>query len=193
MALSKSEYESAAKSLEVDTPSVIAIATVESGGDGFYDNGEVKILFERHIFYRQLVKNRGQKFADATYKSDPDICNPVAGGYGKFSEQHPKLRRAEKFDKTSAREACSWGGFQVLGSNWPDLGYTSVQALVNDAMTDEGQLRMFVRFIKSKPSVWKALKAHDWVGVAKGYNGPSYAKNNYDTKLAQEYKKAGGK
>jgi len=193
MAITKQAYEKAAKDLGVDVPAVMAVAAVESSGNGYYDNGEVKILFERHIFYRQLVKNCGQAFADKTYRSNPDICNPIAGGYGKFSEQHPKLRKAEQIHKVSAREACSWGAFQVLGSNWPDLGYKSVQELVNDAFSDEGQLNMFVRFIKSKKSVWDALKRHDWVGVAKGYNGPSYAKNNYDTKLKSEYEKAGGK
>lgn len=193
MAITKQAYEKAARDLGVDVPAVMAVAAVESSGNGYYDNGEVKILFERHIFYRQLVKNRGKALADKTYRSDPDICNPTPGNYGKFSEQHPKLRRAEQIDKVSAREACSWGAFQVLGSNWPDLGYSSVQDLVNDAFSDEGQLDMFVRFIKSKKSVWDALKKHDWAGVAKGYNGPSYAKYDYDTKLATEYRKAGGK
>lgn len=193
MALTRQSYEQAAKDLGVDVPAVIAIATVESGGDGFYDNGEVKILFERHVFYRRLVKKKGKAYADSIYKSKPDICNPTGGGYGKFAEQHPKLRRAEQIDKESAREACSWGAFQVLGENWPDLGYTSVQALVNDAVTDEGQLRMFVRFIKSKKSVWDALKAHNWAKVAAGYNGSSYEDFDYDTKLEKAYKEAGGK
>ncbi|NBT89135.1 MAG: DUF3380 domain-containing protein, partial [Flavobacteriaceae bacterium] len=31
------------------------------------------------------------------------------------------------------------------------------------------------------------LKAKDWAGFAKGYNGPAYAKNAYDTKLAGAY------
>lgn len=193
MAISKQAFESAAKDLGVDVPAIMAIAVVESQGDGFYDNGEIKILFERHIFYKRLVATRGKAFADAQYKANPDICNPSPGGYGKFSEQHPKLRRAEAIDKTCAREACSWGAFQVLGSNWASLGYSSVQALVNDAVTDEGQLRMFVRFIKANKTVWDGLKAHDWRAVAKGYNGPSYEKFNYHTKLADEYKKAGGK
>ena len=192
MAVSNQAYEAAATELDVDVPAVMAIAAVESQGNGFYDNGEVKILFERHIFYKQLKKNRGQALADSTYKAQPDICNPSAGGYGKFSEQHPKLRRAEQVDKTSAREACSWGAFQVLGRNWPDLGYASVQELVNDAFSDEGQLRMFVRFIKTKKGLLAALKAHNWPEVAAAYNGPSYKQFHYDTKLAQEFEKAGG-
>jgi N-acetylmuramidase len=32
-----------------------------------------------------------------------------------------------------------------------------------------------------------ALKKHDWAGFAQAYNGPGYAANNYDTKIAAEY------
>ncbi len=193
MPISEKAFSRAASNVGVDIPSIKAIAEVESQGDGFYDNGEVKILFERHIFYQQLVKARGKAYADSVYKSNPDICNPVAGGYGKYSEQHPKLRRAEVFDKTSAREACSWGAFQVLGSNWKSLGYNSVQDLVNDAYSDDGQLEMLVRFLKANPSIISAIKSKDWAEVARRYNGPSYSKNNYDTKLRDAYKKFGGK
>lgn len=193
MPISNDAFSKAASSLGVNIAAIKAIAEVESQGNGFYDNGEVKILFERHIFYQQLVKARGKAYADSVYKSNPDICNPVAGGYGKFSEQHPKLRRAEAFDKTSAREACSWGAFQVLGSNWKSLGYNSVQDLVNDAFSDDGQLNMLVRFLKANPAIIAAMNRKDWAEVARRYNGPSYAKNNYDTKLADAYKKFGGK
>lgn len=193
MAISNAAFEKAAKELGVEVASLKAIDEVESHGNGFYDNGEVKILFERHIFYRQLIKNRGQTLADATYRKQPDICNPVGGGYGKFSEQHPKLRRAELVDKQSAREACSWGAFQILGSNWKSLGYDSVQQLVNDAFSDQGQLNMLVKFLKSNPAIITALKAKDWAGVARRYNGPSYKQFNYDTKLRDAYLKHSGK
>ena len=33
------------------------------------------------------------------------------------------------------------------------------------------------------------LAAHDWAGFARGYNGPGYAQNAYDTKLAAAYRK----
>ena len=35
----------------------------------------------------------------------------------------------------------------------------------------------------------KALKAKDWAGFAKMYNGPNYQINDYDTKLAAAYRR----
>lgn len=193
MTISNEAFNKAASTLGVNVAAIKAIAEVESQGNGFYDNGEVKILFERHIFYQRLKISRGKDFADSVYRNSPDICNPVGGGYGKFSEQHPKLRRAEVIDKQCAREACSWGAFQVLGSNWESLGYSSVQGLVNDAFSDDGQLSMLVRFLKANPPIIQAMLAKDWAGVARRYNGPNYKQNNYEIKLADAYKKYGGK
>src|SRR5690606_23743940 len=33
------------------------------------------------------------------------------------------------------------------------------------------------------------LRVHNWKGFAKGYNGPAYAENQYDTKLAAFFAK----
>lgn len=36
---------------------------------------------------------------------------------------------------------------------------------------------------------YNELQRKDWAGFARGYNGPGYAKNRYDIKLANAYKK----
>ena len=189
---SESDFQKAATDLGITPAHIKAFAEVESSGDGFLPTGEPKILFERHVFYQRLVKNRGQSFADTVRKTDPDICNPSAGGYGKYSEQHPKLQRAVAIDRPSALESCSWGAFQVMGYHWTTCGYNSVQGLVNAAYSESGQLDMLVRFLKANPGIIHALRAKDWPTVARLYNGPAYAKNAYDTKLAAAYKKFGG-
>jgi peptidoglycan hydrolase-like protein with peptidoglycan-binding domain len=43
-----------------------------------------------------------------------------------------------------------------------------------------------VRYI-DKAGLIKALNSHDWQAFARGYNGPGYAKNAYDKKLAAAY------
>src|SRR5262249_39107639 len=35
----------------------------------------------------------------------------------------------------------------------------------------------------------RALRGHDWTTFARGYNGPAYAKNSYDTRLAAAHQK----
>jgi hypothetical protein len=44
------------------------------------------------------------------------------------------------------------------------------------------------RFIKAA-GLQDELQNKNWAGFAKGYNGPGYAQNNYDGKLASAYDK----
>jgi hypothetical protein len=186
------DYKKAAQYLGVDEASVKAIASVESNGSGlikdFQGNGIPKILFERHIMFKRLRDFTPIKSADMAAKY-PDIVNPVAGGYKGGLAEHERLDRAVKIDRNTALESASWGAFQVMGYHWKALGYSSVQEFVNKAYTEEGQLELFIRFVKASPNVLKALKAKDWVGVARAYNGPGYAANKYDQKMKEAYER----
>jgi len=187
--ITNEQYRREAESIGLSFAHLKAIAEVETEGQGFFSPGIPKILFERHIFYRQLVKNCGQAFAETVRKTHPELCNPSQSkSYGKYSEQHPKLQQAVAIHRQSALEACSWGAGQVLGSNWKALGYESVQQLVNDAYSDYGQLKMMVRFLKANPAIILAAKSENWKVVAQLYNGPEYYKNNYDVKMRDAYR-----
>lgn len=185
------DYSKAAKLLGVDEAAVKAVASVESNGSGFITDPSTgkkvpKILFERHIMFKRLRDNTSIKSADMAAKY-PDIVNSTPGGYkGGIAEQE-RLDRAVQIDRVTALESASWGQFQIMGFHWKALGYPSVQVFVNDAYTEQGQLDLFVKFVKASPNVLKALKAKDWKAVALAYNGPSYAQNNYDTKLKEAY------
>ena len=64
-----------------------------------------------------------------------------------------------------------------------------LQAFVNAMYQDEAsQLEAMCRYIKVNGLI-SALKNKDWKAFARGYNGPAFAKNNYDVKLANAYKK----
>lgn len=190
--LTETQYQAAAKAIGVNTEAIKAFATVESSGNGFQSDGQVKILFERHWFYKLLRAEKGQQFADQTASKFPDICNPSPGGYGKYSEQHGRLDRAVAIDRQCALQAASWGAFQIMGYHWKTCGYESLQAFINDMYTDAGQLNALVGFLKANPAIIRAIKAKDWATVAKLYNGPGYAVNKYDTKLAAAYAQFGG-
>jgi hypothetical protein len=191
--LTYKDYQRAADSLGVSVAHIKAFSEVESSGYGFLPTGEVKILFERHIFYRQLTSNKGKAFADTVSKTDSDICNTTPGGYGKLSSQHHKLQRAVAIDRKSALESCSWGAFQVMGFHWKSLGYDSVQSLVNAAYSDQGQLELVIQFLKGNPKIVAALKQNDWETVARLYNGPGFAANSYHTKMRDAFIRFGGK
>jgi hypothetical protein len=182
MPLTDNDFKRASDQLGCEVAAIKAVSEVESGPYGaFLPDGKPVILFERHLFSRLTKKKY-----DARH---PDISNPKAGGYGKVAEQHARLEKAAALDKEAAEQACSWGRFQVLGTNWKALGYASLQEFVVSMYRDEAaHLDSFVRYVETN-KLAVHLKNRNWAGFARGYNGPSYKKNKYDTKLAAAYNK----
>ncbi len=183
------DMQLAANELGVDLASVRAVTSVEAKEFGFFKNGFPVILFERHKFYTNLKTIRGQAFADKTSALRGDICNPSAGGYlGKEAEIR-RLDAAIAIDETAALMSASWGLFQLMGFNFKVCGYQSVQQMVKDMKESEDyQLAAFVKFVKNQGGLLRALRAKDWAGFARLYNGSNYAINRYDTKLAAAYR-----
>lgn len=166
-----------------------AVHEVECRGNGFNDDGTPVILFERHVFRQRLNANKKFTALAKAEKERPDLCSKNAGGYGLYSQQHQRLASATNYDRTSALESCSWGIGQVMGYHWESLGYVSLQAFVNEMYRNEAsQLNAMCRYIKAN-NLTNALNKQDWKSFAKGYNGIAYAKNKYDTKLANAFKK----
>jgi hypothetical protein len=154
-----------------------AVVGVETTGCGFLEDRRPKILFERHVF---SARTSGR--FDAAH---PDISNPVAGGYGPAgAAQYDRLARAIALDRRAALESASWGLGQVMGYNAPKAGFAKAADMVK-AMRDSenAQIVAMARFI-ADAGLDAALRAHDWARFARGYNGPNYRINNYDTRLA---------
>jgi hypothetical protein len=172
----------AAQRLSVDTATVLAVASVESSGNGFLPDGRPKILFERHKF-AALTAHRFDG-------SHPDISNGVPGGYVGGAGEYLRLYRALQLEPEAAPQACSWGAFQILGMNWEACGERSLfgflLAMHHDA---DAHLDLFVAFVLGK-GLAKHLHARNWAAFAAGYNGPAYERNDYDTKLADAYARA---
>ena len=163
--------------LRVGVAELWAVLNVETRGCGFLPDRRPFILYERHIFSRET----GHRF-DA---SDPGISNPLAGGYGAGgSAQYDRLERAVALDRRAALRSASWGIGQLMGFNAEIAGYADVEAMVT-AMTvsESNQLQgMAGEIVHNRLD--RALRAHDWATFARGYNGPAYARNSYDTRLA---------
>jgi hypothetical protein len=180
--LTEIDYNLAAKALGVEVACVKAVTKVESRGSGFLASGEPVILFERHWMYKLLKAKTGKE------PEISEVCNPRAGGYQGGAAEHIRLNTAVHMDRECALQSASWGLFQIMGFHWKSLGYKSIQEFINDQYASEGkQLSTFVKFIQINPGMHNALKAKDWAKFARLYNGPEYAKNNYDSKLAAAY------
>ncbi|RWK79647.1 MAG: N-acetylmuramidase family protein [Mesorhizobium sp.] len=160
-----------------------AFLDVETLGHGFDALGRPIILFEPHVFYRNLSGAARAKAVAAglAYQRWGQAPYP--------RDSYPRLKAACAIDETAALKSASWGLGQVLGENHIAAGYSTVQSMVRDMMADEElQLLAAVNFIKTN-KLDDNLRAHDWAGFAKGYNGAGYRKNAYDTKLANAYRK----
>lgn len=178
----------AAERLGVPVASILAICEVESNGGGFLTDGRPKILFERHIMYRRL-KQAGLD-ADDLARRFPAFVNPAPGGYKGGTQEWYRLELARQIHRASADESASWGAFQIMGFHWRRLGYTSIGDFVTAMQQGEAaQLDGFIRFIAADAALRKALASGKWAAFAKGYNGPDYKKNDYDTKLAAAYER----
>lgn len=180
--ISEKAFASAAKRIGCSIEMIKAVAAKESRGGGFLKNGDVKILFEPHIFWKYLRLN-GIK------PEMSDICYPVWGSkpYGKESEQHARLQRAVKINRNIALMSASWGTFQIMAFNFKECGCKSVQEFINKMVeSEEAQLELFVNYIINT-NLDDELQNLDFKGFARGYNGPLWEKNGYASKLKTLY------
>jgi hypothetical protein len=187
--LTDEDFARAAKELNAEVCAVKAVAEVESGGSGFLPDGRPAILYEAHIFHRATGgKHAGKTDSKGKALSSPTWNRSLYGATGGW--QHTRYEAARALDADAANRACSWGTFQILGDNFRACGFDNSQEFV-DAMWNGGagaHLDAFVNFIKTN-KLDGPLRAKDWRAFAKGYNGPAYAANQYDSKMAAAYKR----
>jgi hypothetical protein len=187
--LTATQIEDQAKLLGIETACLRAVIEVECKGSGFNDEGTPVILFERHVMRQRLIANKRDIDLSLISAERPDLCSKFTGAYGLYSAQHERLNAAAQYHRDSALESASWGIGQVMGYHWQALGYPSLQTFINAMYKDEAsQLDAMCRYIKVNNLI-NALKNKDWKAFARGYNGAAYAKNSYDVKLGNAYKK----
>jgi hypothetical protein len=188
--ISDKAFADSAAIIGCQVAAIKAVSQVESGGSGFLPTGEPTILFEPHIFWKQLrLVNIDPAALLAQHPEYSDILYPVWGTkpYGKVSAQHARLARAVAINKEAAFKSASWGKFQIMGFNYAACGCSTLQEFINDMYASEDlHLQCFTTYIKTE-HLDDELRNLDWAGFSLGYNGPLYRKNGYDTKLAAAY------
>ena len=187
--LTESDFIRCASSLGVDVATVKAVCEVESGCSGFIGLNKPTILFEGHIFWREL--------RDAGYKPENYTTGNEDILYKSWNKEHylgglkeyDRLEKAIRIDRSCALKSASWGLFQIMGFNYFACGCDNVEEFVSEMKKSEGsQLDLFIEFIRRQG--WgRYLRDLDWAGFASKYNGPGYKENKYDEKLERAYKK----
>lgn len=182
--LTDADYAQAAKACGCEVAAIRAVDEIESRGSGFDTRGRPTILFERHWF-RKLT---GRKY---------DVSHPHLSCEYMPPRQNPSYKRdqwqlmhaAMALNESAAAQSASWGRFQIMGFNWRLCGCSSIEQFVERMGESAAQhLLMFVAFV-TRLGLNDALRRRDWAAFAKGYNGPDYAANRYDEKLAAAYAK----
>jgi hypothetical protein len=179
--LSRADFEAVAARMNCEWEAVAAVAEVESGPlGGFGQDGRLIILFERHLFSR---KTNSQFDA-----SHPHLSNRTPGGYPRSqADRWAQLSEAFALAPDAALESASYGRFQVLGQNFTNLGMANAREYVSKlARSERDQLEAFEGFVRAN-ALADELQRKDWAAFAARYNGPGYAANQYDAKMAQAY------
>lgn len=182
--LSASDIAEVAATMNLEPALVQAVTKVEAGAGGFLADTRPKILFE------------AQQFSYAT-DHQYDVSHPNISSrtwnrdlYKGGSAEYTRLTEAIGLNRAAALSSASWGLFQIMGSNFDMCGFDTVERYVAAMVQSEEQhLLAFAKFLQTSRLDVK-LRAHDWAGFAKGYNGPGYASNDYDAKLAAAYSAA---
>lgn len=191
--LSEQDLISFSKKYDLELAVVKAVNEVESNGKGFLIDGRPRILFEGHVFWKELVN---RNIAPTTFLND--YTKNVL--YKKWTRKHylggsKEYSRLEKAAGMSdlpevhaaAYASASWGAFQIMGYHYKALGYTSIDSFVSKMYEDEGKhLEAFGKFSETNNLI-RHLKNKNWAAFAKGYNGSGYKQNKYDEKLAKAY------
>ncbi|MEX0968314.1 MAG: N-acetylmuramidase domain-containing protein [Bacteroidia bacterium] len=187
--LDENDIRKFAESTGLELAVVKAVIEVESSGSGFLKDGRPKILFEGHVFWKQLKKAGVDPAPLAAANPDIIYQNWTRQHYLTGTKEHGRLEKAKKIHEEAALQSASWGLFQVMGYHWENLQYDSIHEFVAKHQESEyWHLDGFGRFIE-KNNLVQYLKAKNWADFALRYNGKGYAVNKYDTKLAAAYAK----
>lgn len=180
------EWEEEAEDLGVDVAILKAIHEVEASSSSYLPQGYPALLFEAHIFYREL-KALG-KDPESLILSHSNILSRswnrglYKGGVGEVT----RINEAYLISPVAALKSASWGAFQILGAN---SGKEGVFEFYRKMWTSEaGQLKVLSEFLKSS-GVVPYLKTLNFREIAKRYNGPGYESNSYHIKLERAYQK----
>ena len=160
-----------------------AFLDVETGGSGFDNEGRPKMLFEPHVFYRELPEHKRAQAVAAGVAYARWGMRPYP------RDSYPRLERAMEIDLTAALRSCSWGLGQVMGFNHKAAGYDSAHKMIEAFKDSEAvQLEGAVNFIVYN-GLDDDLRNHDWRGFARGHNGTGYAKHDYHGKLERAFER----
>lgn len=189
--LTEEDFVEVAKELGVEVAAIKAVVEIEAGvtHKGFCAPNLPIINFDLTMF-RQFARRNGVDLSKYAKSHDIVFSRPQVSRYGSQQlAQHARLEKALSIDKTTAIQGTFWGMFQIGGFNWSKCGAKDIDEFVTlMSRSERDQLNMFAKFITNS-GLLNSLRNKNWDTFARGYNGTSYARRGYHTKLASAYAK----
>lgn len=183
--LTDDDYRAVAEELGVEIAAIKAVVDIEAGRShqGFSAPGKPLINFDLSMF-RRFAGKRGINLSKyhRTHSTVFNTRRRLSQGV-----QNERLAAALSIDRNTAIEGTFWGMFQIGGFNWKKCGAGSIDEFVElMSRSERDQLNLFGNFIKNS-GLLPHLRNKNWSAFARGYNGPSYARRGYHTRLAKSY------
>lgn len=180
--LTEEDFEKVASELGVEVAAIKAVVIIEAGSQmkGFYAPGVPVVNFDRSMYarYRRTVKSAGDKSAKVP-----------SGLKGYALSEWTQLCNARRVNSDAANLGTFWGMFQIGGFNYRKCGCDNIGEFVRLMSYSElEQLELFATFI-TNTGMLDDLKVKNWSGFARKYNGASFARRGYHTRMAAAYAK----
>lgn len=184
--LTDADFQFVADQLGVEVAAMKAVVSIEAGAamKGFWAPGVPVINYDASVYKTAAAK--------ATSKAGDKNAKVPEGLTGYALKEWKQLTNARHKNRQAADMSCFWGMFQIGGFNYKLCGCASIEEFVEKMSESElAQLELFARFLENTGIVTH-LRNKDWAKFARAYNGASYARRGYHTRMANAYKKFKG-
>lgn len=181
--LTDEDFDIVARELGVEVAAIKAVVRIEAGAamEGFWAPAVPIVNFDRSMYNTYGVKA-------ANKKGNPNAKVP-AGLTGFALRRWQTLTKMRKINYDGADMGTFWGMFQIGGFAYKQCGCSSIREFVDLMSRSEfDQLELFAAFVLNTGYV-DYIRKKDWAGFSRRYNGPSYARRGYHTKMASAYQK----
>lgn len=181
--LTDADFQLVAEELGVEVAAMKAVVVIEAGSEmkGFWAPGVPVVNFDPSI-YRSVASKAPSKAGNKHAKVPEGLT-----GYA--LKEWTQLTNARHHNAQGADMGTFWGMFQIGGFNYKICGCETVAEFVEKMSYSElSQLELFAKFLVNTGQVVH-LRNKDWARFARAYNGASYAKRGYHTRMAAAYSK----
>lgn len=184
--LTEKDFVEVANELGVEVAAIKAIVEIEAGKSlmGLTAEGEPLVNYSANSFVKN-ARRLGVDISRAKKEHPKAFTRPART----VAENYERLSEAMAVDTMAAVASTYWGMFQIGGFNYKLCGTDTPGEFARlMSRSEHDQLRLFANFLRNCGMV-DAVRGKNWHKFARMYNGPSYYKRGYHTRLANAYKK----